>query len=419
MESTGIIIWFRSVINPGINDIILLLGMLLIVNFSTAQTNSLSQYHIYAGNTHAHTIFTMSHGSQYDHIPNSKPYMFTDSEGVSHTRNTILKPDWYKFQGLPSVHYALAKKNGFDFYITTDHSQEAGYHPTSPISAAWLATNEEAMLATDKNFVAIRGYEHSENNGPGGKGHINVINTATYLNALEKGIDIPLLYKWLDTVSSNGNGPVVASFNHPGAKQYDNWAYRDPKITDIITMLEVINSDWHIHYEGFVHALDAGWKVSPVSGLDNHNLWGISNQKSRTFVLATAKTKIAILEAMKNRRTYASLDQNIQCKYSVNGKVMGSTLDKPHTFQFDIYISDPDLKEPKDKITKIDIVKDGGEVVKSYSPSPAWSVHWNPVIKDSGNRYFFIRVWSAGGADNDKSKPENPVAWLAPVWTGR
>lgn len=399
---------------------ILLLPVMLMAVGAVAQGNPFSQYHIFAGNTHAHTIFTMSHGAQYKHIPNSsRPYMFTDSEGVSHTKNTILKADWREYQGLPSKHYALAKENGFDFYVTTDHSQEAGFHPTSPISAAWLATNEEAAKATDKNFVAIRGYEHSENNGPGGRGHINVINTATYLNALEPGVDLQHLYKWLDTVSANGEGPVVASFNHPGTKQYDNWAYRDPQITNIITLLEVINSNSHIHYQGFIHALDAGWKVSPVSGMDNHSLWGIKNQKSRTFVLATAKTKAAILEAMKNRRTYASLDQNIQCKYAVNGEIMGSTLDKPDTFQFDIYVSDPDTNDPKDKITKIDIIKDNGEVVKTYTPSPAYSVHWNPVIKDANNKYFFIRVWSAGGADNDHVNAENPVAWLAPVWTGR
>lgn len=384
-----------------------------------AQTDLLSQYHIYSGNTHAHTIFSMSHGAQWKHIPGHKHYMYVDSEGVSHTRNTVLKPDWHKYQGLPSDHYALAKENGYDFYITTDHAQEAGFHPTSPISAAWLATNEEATEATDKNFVAIRGYENSENNGPGGKGHLNVINSATYLNPLEPGIDLQYLYKWLDTVSSNGEGPVVASFNHPGVHQYNDWAYRDPKVTDVITMLEVINSGWHIHYKGFINALDAGWKVSPVCGNDNHNFWGITNQKSRTFVLARAKTKVAILEAMKNRRTYASLEQNIQCKYSVNGKIMGSTLDRPGTFRFDIRISDPDTHDPEDKITKIDIVKDNGVVVKSFTPDPAYSISWKPVIQDTNNKYLFIRVWNAGGGDAKNPHADKPVAWLAPVWTGR
>ncbi|HEX5553989.1 MAG TPA: hypothetical protein VFX43_12160 [Chitinophagaceae bacterium] len=395
------------------------MGMLFATAAAAQAPASAPVYHIYAGNTHAHTIFSMSHGAQYIHKPGYKHYMRTDSAGVSVSINTVLRPDWYKRQGLPSAHYALARANGYDFYITTDHSQEAGFHPTSPISAAWLATGHAASVATDSGFVAIRGFEYSENNGPGAKGHINVINTATYLNALESGIDIPYLYRWLDTVSANGDGPVVASFNHPGARQYDDWNYRDGKITDIITMLEVINSDTHIHYQGFINALDKGWKVSPVCGNDNHGLSGITRQRSRTFVLAGARTKTAILDGMKNRRTYASLESNIHCSYTVNGHIMGSTLSGGESFQFDIRISDPDTGDPNDKITRIDIVKDGGEVVKTYRPDPAYLVSWRPVIRDSRNKYFFIRVWNAGGGDGPRADPEKPVAWLAPVWTGR
>lgn len=397
----------------------LLLSAFFSVISASAQTDVLSTYTIYSGNTHAHSIFSMSHGAQYQRMPGHKHYMYVDSAAVAHSINTILKPDWQKYQGLPINHYQVAKSNGYDFYIVTDHSQEAGFHPTSPISAAWLAAGHEASEATENNFVAIRGYEHSENNGPGGKGHINVINTATYLNALEPGIDIPYLYKWLDTVSAADDAPVIASFNHPGPEQYDNWAYRDPKVTDIITMLEVINSNNHIHCQGFIHALDHGWKVSPVCGNDNHGLFGITSNTSRTFVLAKKKTKKAILEAMKSRRTYASLDGNIKCHYTVNGQIMGSSLDKPESFEFNIQINDPDTNEPKDKITKIDIVKDGGEVVQSYTPEPAYDVSWKPVIKDAKNKYFFVRVWNAGGGDARGTDPSKPIAWLAPVWTGR
>jgi len=49
---------------------------------------------------------------------------------------------------------------------------------------------------------------------------------------------------------------------------------------------------------------------------------------------------VAILDAMKNRRTYASLDKNIQCQYTVNGSVMGSTLKAANDFTFDIAISE-------------------------------------------------------------------------------
>ncbi|GAA4305428.1 hypothetical protein [Compostibacter hankyongensis] len=400
----------------------LLLGGMLAAFLPAAgqSEDPLSRYGIYAGSTHAHTIFTLSHGAQYDRKPGTKKILFVDSSThVSTTINTTLKPGWEKYQGLPAMHYALAKDNGYDFYVTADHSQEAGFHPTSPLSAAWLATQEEADKATDSSFVALRGYEHSENDGPGGKGHINVINSATYINALEPGIDLAYFYRWLDTVSANGDGPVVATFNHPGARQYDDWSGREPGVTDVITMLEVINSNNHIHYAGFINALDRGWKVSPVCGNDNHGTEGIADNTSRTFVLAEKRTKSAILEAMKHRRTYASLEQNIRCAYTVNDEIMGSTLKPADTYQFDIEISDPDTGNPGDRITKVDIVKDGGQVVQTYTPAPGHSVRWKPVIRDAAAKYFFVRIWNAGGGDAPHADPKKPVAWLAPVWTGK
>jgi len=181
----------------------------------------------------------------------------------------------------------------------------------------------------------------------------------------------------------------------------------------------VINSNKGIHYQGFVNALDHDWKVSPVCGNDNHGFYGITHQTSRTFVLATNESKLAILDAMQKRRTYASLDNNIQCRYTVNSAVMGSTLKVTNEFVFDISISDPDTSKPKNKITKIDIVKDGGAVVQIFAPEPAFSLRWKTTIQDSTNKYFFVRVWNAGGGDAPGADPAKPIAWLAPVWTGR
>jgi hypothetical protein len=332
-----------------------------------------------------------------------------------------MKPNWQKLQGAPSEHFALAKANGFDFYVTTDHSQEAGFQPVSATNANWLTTRRDAAAATDSRFVALAGYEHSENNGPHGTGHLNVINSSQYLNALSPGTDLQYFYRWLKTVPPDGDGPVVATFNHPGLRQYDDWAYRDAEVTDIITMFEVLNSNKAKpgRYAAYLRALDKGWKVSPVSGLDNHGFGGIKQLASRTFVLATNLTKVAILEAMQHRRTYASLEKNIQCRYTVNGSIMGSTLDRTNTFQFNITINDPDTDRPADKITKLDVVKDGGSIVQSFNPPPSHSIHWTPLINDETNKYFFVRVWNAGGGDTPEANSKEPVAWLAPVWTGR
>ncbi|HVW11490.1 MAG TPA: CehA/McbA family metallohydrolase [Bryobacteraceae bacterium] len=402
--------------------------------------SSTPEYHIYAGNLHAHTAYTWSHGEQiqtngcagiltYTQDPNSPaahwsdgyvktagggcPGIYVINGSQIPAPGVTIKPDWQKVQGPPSAHYAAAKAAGYDFYAATDHSQDAGFQPPSPENPTWLASRKQAAEATDANFVAIAGFEYSENDGPAGEGHINVYNTSGILNALLPGIDLPYLYKWLESAPANGDGPVVASFNHPDATQYNDWAYRDPKVTDIITMLEVINSNNKIHYPGFIAALDHGWKVSPICGNDNHGMTGITKQTSRTFVLATAKTKAAILDAMKNRRTYASLDKSMQARYSVNGAIMGSTLNKPANYRFDIRLSSAD------RITKVDIVKDGGAVVSEFTPPPGNKVHWETGVTDPTSKYFFVRVWTSRGGDAPGAKPENPVAWLAPVWTGR
>ena len=398
-------------------------------------------YHIYAGNTHSHTAYTWSHG---EHLAKSgcsgievygpdpkNPVAYVWTQGYVKTKNGCpgiyvingaqipapgmpLKPDWQKYQGPPSEHFRRAKEAGYDFYATTDHSQEGAFQPPSPENPAWLAVKHEAAAATDSKFLAIAGFEYSENDGPDGKGHINVFNSSDIMNALAPGIGLQQFYKWLATAEANGQGPVVASFNHPGPDQYNNWDYRTPQVTDIITMLEVINSNNKIHYPAFISALDHGWKVSPICGNDNHGFSGITKHTSRTFILATSLGKVAMLDAMKHRRTYASLDKDIQCRYSVNGEIMGSTLNRPSALKFDVKVSDPD-----DKITKLDIVKDGGQVAEVYNPAPASSIHWTPEIKDSASKYFFVRVWTGRGGDAPGADPSKPVAWLAPVWTGR
>lgn len=378
-------------------------------------SDSFSGFHFYSGNLHAHTTYTSSHGAQYEKLPGYDRYMTIDSMGVSNSVHTRLKKNWKEFQAAPSKHFKIAKANNYDFYVVTDHSQEKAFNPPSKLNSAWVKTGKAAKKITDLSFVGLRGYEYSENNGPEGKGHFNVINSASYLNALQKGNDLQIFYTWLKNAKSAGVGPVVASFNHPGKNQFNDWAYRDPAITNIITLLEVINSNDKIHYDGFVRALDKGWKVSPVAGNDNHNITGITNQFSRTFVLAKNKTKKELLTAMRMRRTYASLDTNIHCIYWVNQEVMGSTIQKNEIYNFNICLKDPDIKG--NDITKVDIIKDKGVIVATYTcETPNHSVNWKVSISDSKAHYFFIRVWNEKGGDVPKPEPGNPIAWLAPVW---
>lgn len=408
-----------------------------------SQAQKKVQYNIYRGNTHAHTSYTWSHGEHLaksdckgisvfagdfnkDSVDQWKSGYVKDSAcpAILIIRSSQypgpgvpLKKDWDKVQNPPAAHYALAKKKGYDFYITTDHSQEYIFNPPSVDNPAWLDTKKAVREISDSSFTAIRGYEHSENNGPDGKGHFNVYNTAEYLNALDPEVSLQFFYNWLKSARPDGDAPVVACFNHPNATQYDDWAFRDDSITNIITTLEIINSNKSIHEKGYIAALDKGWKVSPVCGNDNHGLTGIKNHTSRTFILAEQNNKKELLDAMKHRRTYASLDSNIQCRYWVNGRIMGSDIPAAKKYTLELELNDPDTEKTSDRITKVEIVGEGGKIIKSYEPKAAQHISWKFTLKDFRSKYLFIKIWNEGGGDLKNADPSQPIAWLAPVWT--
>jgi hypothetical protein len=428
----------KTLFTHALTGAVICLGLTLCI--VAQKPGSAGAYQFLVGSTHAHTQNTWSHGDQFEKGGCAGVQTYSNGRWSGEIKGSAgcalmfvmdsvqypgpgmkLRADWEEHQGPPAKHFELAKAAGYDFYVTTDHSQDAPFHPQDGgENVAWEDTKRAAAANTDVNFVALAGFEYSENDGPAGVGHINIINSAGMINALKPGMDLPHMYKWLETVPSNGEGPVVASFNHPGPNQYNDWDYRTPGVTGKITMLEVINGNNHLHYEGFIHALDKGWKVSPVCGIDNHGTGGIARSTSRTVVLATEKSKTSILDAMKNHRTYATLDKDLHCRYQVNGAMMGSTLDRPSQLKFDISIDSTATADPKNKITKIDIVKDGGAVVETYTPeTPGFTVHWSPEIRDATSRYYFVRVWNDGGKRPAGIGGDAPVAWLAPVWTGR
>lgn len=313
----------------------------------------------------------------------------------------------------PAIHFAEAKKNGFQFYVITDHSQYDTFTPES-----WAETQREAEQNTDKDFVAMRGFEYSENNGPGGKGHLNAFNTPEYLNALQPGNDLNKFYGWL--VKEGKAGTVMACFNHPGPKQYQDWDYFSADRREAITMLEVINGTKKspdnpnvvigaLHYQALLHALDKGWRVSPVAGLDAHTPQAIHKASYRTAVVAEKLTRQSLLDGMKQRRTYATRDKNLHVLYTVNGQMMGSVLPNPARLKFDIRAWDPDEKAPKDRITKIEIVGDDDALVASRE-FDAHKVAWAPEL-EAKYKYYLLKVYTA-------EMPE-PTAYLAPVWTGK
>jgi len=380
----------------------------------------LSAYRIYRGEMHAHTVNTWSHGG----------HRVKDGSGA-------LRADWdqenYRnFQGPPPQYFERAKAKGFDFFVVSDHTQEKPFQPVEARNEAWRAALTAAEKYTDKTFVAIAGFEFSRNapfdKDKTGTGHINGIGAAEYVNA--EFTNIPQFYEWLQrAVPAPGGGCVVASFNHPGPTQYQDWAYLEPGIAEVITMFEL-----RTVYRGaprwgaYVRALNEGWKLSPISVTDSHGYWHLDNIPPLTYVLAPELTKAALTRAMRQRRTYTSWagerKTRVDLKYSVNGCVMGSTLDRPTQLAFRVEVATP-KDDAGQRVRRIQVVRnhptdpDGTQVAaEARFDGDAHEIVWTPTIEDSTGKWFLLRIHHASDM-KDGVFNEHGSTYSAPVWTGR
>lgn len=399
----------------------------------------LSEFNVYRGNTHGHTIFTWTHGPQRESFegPFNKEWQVPPGTDLSDHTTLSLNPDHYNDgQGLPANHFRLAKEHGYDFYVTTDHSQEPTMQPASPDNPFWKNTlDAAAVFENDPEFVALTGVEFSRNTeADGGRGHINPMNIEEYVNADHRGgrppwpeanWSIPQFYDWLKAARpSGGVGKVVASFNHPGLNQYGDWDHLDDEIVDIITMFEFHTNYRNYRWRPYLRALNKGWKLSPVGAHDNHSYHNILSEEHAppSLVLATELSREAITHAMSQRRTYVSWNSGTELRYSVNGHIMGSTLESPDVFQFEIEIETP---SDMHGVRRIEIVRNHPDGIEDVLITDQMEfsgnenrVRWSPRIEDNSAKYFLLRVFHENDLNSGESG-NRPSTISAPVWTGR
>ncbi len=300
----------------------------------------------------------------------------------------------------PADHFSLAKANGYDFYAVTDHalSKYKGYTPEN-----YETTKRDADRFTDSTFVGIAGFEFSENDGPGGTGHLNALNTTTTLDATGPKVTLTTFYDWLLDQPTT----VAASFNHPGANTYNSFDYLTPARRDSVTMFEMINSGSAARYQAYLAALNKGWRVAPIAGTDDHGTWRLTRHFYRTGVLAPSLTRENILQAMKARRVYCTWDPNLRLTLRANGAIMGSVLSKPSSLSFSIRAADPNVKDANDRVTRIEIVGESGVVMAAREFS-THTVSWNVTVPPT-QKYYFAQVYCA-------DKTDGPTAYSAPIW---
>jgi len=274
--------------------------------------------------------------------------------------------------------YAL-KTAKLDVYALTDHLEQV-------TDTEWLDMRRTAWQACrDGRFVVLPGLEWTKK-----VGHINIYDPKTR----HWPADIEGFYK------AAAQAGVVCKFNHPGRgdKVFGGLAYSETG-DKALQLMEVRRPE---EEQAYIRALNHGWHIAPDGSDDTHNPnWGSSFAWSG--ILAPGLSARNILDALKNRRCYSTLDRNCVLSFTVNGAPMGEIIDTPaKDVSVRVAVSDPD---DDDLIAKIELFEDG-RIVRTDEPnsdSRRWRIRIAPA---PGAHYYFVKV----------TQKDGNALWSAPVW---
>lgn len=297
--------------------------------------------------------------------------------------------------GTPDEGFQYAADFG-DFMAITDH-----VNPLSPIKN-WPDTLAAANRNSIKDkFTGLAGFEVTT-----GSFHANVFNTDTYY---------PLPMPLTSLYSKLADDPdAIGQFNHPGwagMNHFDNFGHRTDASDESMELLELGNGygamdgsdNYGWYYGSYISALDKGWHIAPANNQDNHKPTWLEEMPTRTAILSHSLDRANIIDAIKNKRVYATEDQNLKIFYRLNNEIMGSVLDNPQQLNFNISIENP---ESEVAVKEIRLVADGGRIIQTKEGS-SHIENWQFTLAPQYSYYFFYVILEDGSR-----------AVTAPVWTG-
>lgn len=287
-------------------------------------------YNTYFGNLHSHTGY--SDGVQ------------TPNDAWDYARFTAQTP--------------------LDFLAVTEHNHTSA---GGSLATYHLGLGQAAAKNADGDFVAIFGQEW----GLAANGHVNLFEfpalfgwDAGQYDVFVSQTDYAGLYN-AAVANPPSAYPAIGEWCHPATSDFNSMAVTAAG-QSLIHLMCLVNgpsqstatdeSDvGNTNFDGaFQEALRKGYRVSPTGDQDNHNAtWGAATE-SRTAVLASARTKAAILGAMAERRTYATQDHNVVVKFSADGHAMGEAFARPQGPRIAVEVTDPD---PGEAVAQIDLYR--------------------------------------------------------------
>ena len=159
------------------------------------------------------------------------------------------------------------------------------------------------------------------------------------------------------------------------------------------------------------NALLKGHTFGFIGNSDSHRFMpGLSG--ALTGLYAQELTKSGILNAIRERRCFATTGNRTALTFRLNDGFMGQTVDRTEKLCFRWTVV------PHGRLEKVEIIGNGRMVFQSTDPSGSWITQVPPAEKKS---WYYLRVKECGV---QRRYPHNVApawgkwAWTSPIWVG-
>ncbi|MBJ7312014.1 CehA/McbA family metallohydrolase, partial [Rugamonas sp. CCM 8940] len=330
----------------------------------------------------------------------------------------------------PRDAYDFARRHGLDFLMTSEHNHmydgaDGSNANAEPLAARGLyqggLADAARYTAEHPEFLAIYGMEWGVISKGG---HLNIFNSEQLLG-WERNRAGQLL---ADTFTAKGDYPALYSlmrehgwlgqFNHPQDGQF-RAAGRPLGYTEdgdaAMVLCEVLNSNAfsavvdesearHSNYEKSCNAaLEAGFHLAFSSDQDNHCAnWGAA-YSNRTGVLianGTALSSASLLDALRARRVFATMDKQSQLVLLANGHLMGERFDNSGALTLSVRYANSAgrgaaavsvFEGVPGRNGSVSVL--GSAADSTITPTPGRHFYYAKVTQDDGRSLWSAPVW--------------------------
>jgi hypothetical protein len=214
-----------------------------------------------------------------------------------------------------------------------------------------------------------------------------------------------------------GSGALTIAHHSAGEPIATNWSIRpDPTLEPVTEIVSVHGSSEAVDSPGLVpgaipgntvrDALDRGYRLGFIGSGDGHDGHpGLAHLASHSggvaAILSEELTREAVLQALRERRVYATNGPRILLRVSLGGRRMGSIVEAPETTEeLRLLVVSPA------PIDRIEIIR-SGQVVEAMAGELRREIQLRGEIRDLGSgEYLYVRV----------SQEDGGMAWSSPFF---